>query len=238
MKKNYKFFILIISALVLIGFVVFTFDDVKEEFVKMTETDGERFKREYEAINGKEAYGMKYPSLEIDKENPIKYSNAEEIESILSGRSGIIYLGYPNCPWCRTAVPVLLHAASDAGVDKIYYIDMSEERSSYKVEDGKLVLEKKGTDQYYKLLELFHDYLEEYFVQDEEGYDYFTGERRIYVPIVFFVKEGKIIGLHLDTVESQKNPFQALNEEQYEELYGIYTDYIHDMLGDLCDERC
>ena len=29
-----------------------------------------------------------------------------------------------------------------------------------KREDGKLVLEKKGTDQYYKLLKLFHNYLE------------------------------------------------------------------------------
>lgn len=236
--KIYKVISCIISTLILICVVVFNLDDLRNEFQKIRETDAEKFKREYELFNGEEAYGMKYPSLEIDKDNPIKYSNSKEIENILKSGSGIIYFGYPKCPWCRTAVPVLLHAASDAGVNKIYYIDMSEERSSYSYKEGKVTLDKKGTDQYYELLKLFEGYLDKYYVKDENGVEHDTGETRIYVPIVFFVREGEIVGYHLDTVETQKNPYQDLNDKEYEQLYNIYTNYIHDMLGDLCDERC
>lgn len=234
MMKNYKIIVCVLSVLALTAVLLIDFDKKLEP----VETDAIKFKKEYEEINGKEAYGMKYSTLEISEDNPIKYSNADEIERVLKDGNGIIYLGYPNCPWCRTAVPVLLTAAIDAGVDKIYYINMSEERDSYIVKDGEVILDKKGTDQYYKLLELLDEHLDEYIVKDEEGKEYSTNEKRIYVPVVFFVKEGKIVGMHLDTVESQKNPFQALNKEQTEELYGIYTDYIHEMLGDLCDERC
>ena len=39
MKKNYKYIVLIISALVFVGVVAFTFGDVKEEFVKMVKED-------------------------------------------------------------------------------------------------------------------------------------------------------------------------------------------------------
>ena len=234
--KNYKVIVCVLSVLALTAILLIDFDkDGKEPVI----TDAMKFKSEYEELNGKEAYGvMKYSELEISEDNPIKYSNATEIEKVLEDGSGIIYLGYPNCPWCRTAVPILLTAAMDAGVDKIYYVNMSEERDSYVVKDGEVTLEKKGTDQYYKLLELFDEYLDDYIVKDDDGKEYSTDEKRIYVPVVFFVKDGEIIGMHLDTVESQTNPFQALTKEQTEELYGIYTDYIHDMLGDLCTERC
>ena len=45
----------------------------------------------------------------------------EEIFDILDG-TGIIYFGFPECPWCRNAVPVLLDAAEEVGIEKIYYI--------------------------------------------------------------------------------------------------------------------
>ena len=106
------------------------------------------------------------------------------------------------------------------------------------VKDGKLVVEKEGTDEYRHLLKILDGFLEAYLVKDDKGVEYFTGENRLYVPYVFFLKDGEVVATHLDTVESQENPFKALDEQQYEELYSIYTDYIHDMLGDLCDERC
>ena len=238
MKKNYKFIILVVSALVLVTVVAFGLSGFKDKIEKVNETDAQRFKREYEEFNGKEVNGMKYTTLEISEDNLIKYANIDDIEYIFRSGDGIVYFGYPACPWCRTAVPVLLQAADDAGVDKIYYFDVTDIRSSYKVVDGKLVVEKEGTDEYYKLLEILENYLEVYTVKDENGVEYFTGENRLYVPYVFFIKDGEVVATHLDTVESQTNPFKALDDEQYEALYSIYTDYIHDMLGDLCDERC
>lgn len=233
--KNYKIFICIISALLLV-ITIFGLDSLRNKNNK--ESDALRFKREYEEVNGKEVSGMRYPVLEISDDNPIKYSDVEEVEKILKDGTGVIYFGYPNCPWCRTAVPVLLHAAMDAGVNRIYYIDMANERSTYSVVDGEIKIDKEGTEQYRKLLELFDDYLDDYVIKDNDGKEYQTGEKRIYVPIVFFVKDGEVLSYHLDTVKSQTNPFKQLNDEQYEELYNIYSDKIHDMLGDICTERC
>jgi thiol-disulfide isomerase/thioredoxin len=238
MKKNYKFIILIVSALVLVTVVAFGISGFKDKMEKVNETDAQRFKREYEEFNGKEVNGMKYTTLEISEKNIIKYVDVHEVEDIFESGDGIVYFGYPSCPWCRTAVPVLLQAAEDAGVDKIYYFDVTGIRSEYKVKDGKLVVEKEGTDEYRHLLKILDGFLEAYLVKDDKGVEYFTGENRLYVPYVFFLKDGEVVATHLDTVESQENPFKALDEEQYEELYSIYTDYIHDMLGDLCDERC
>ena len=55
---------------------------------------------------------------------------------------------------------------------------------------------------------------------------------------VLFVKEGKILGLHTSTVDSQKDPFTKLNNEQYEELKSIYFDYINKTFEIVCDEAC
>ena len=87
-------------------------------------------------------------------------------------------------------------------------------------------------------IELIKGTLDDYIVKDDDGKEYDTGEKRIYVPVVFFVKDGDIVGMHLDTVESQENPFKALTDSQYEELYNIYSNYIHEMLGNLCNESC
>lgn len=239
MKNKMKYIILSVSVILLIATVVYKLND-KEEVEDPVVTDAMKFKEEYEGLNGKENdFGSKYPTVEIDEDNAIKYSNASEVKKVVESGTGVIYLGYPTCPWCRSAVPALLHAASDAGIDTVYYINMSEHRDRYSVNDeGDLVLDEKGTDDYQILLEVFDEYLDQYYVKDKDGNEIDTGEKRIYVPVVFFVREGEIVGCHLDTVESQDNPYQVLNDEQYAELYNIYTGLMHEVLNDLCDERC
>lgn len=238
--KKYMLMVCLLSSLFLIINVIRDYNNVEKDLntLEKEETDALKFKEEYESLNEKKSSsGRVYPSIEIDENNQIKYSTVSEIKEVVDSGTGIIYLGYPACPWCRNAVPVLLHAASDAGVDNIYYIDMSNERDKYVVEDGELVLEEEGTEEYQTLLDIFDEYLDDYIIE-VDGKEYDTLEKRIYVPIVFFVKEGDIVGVHMDTVKSQKNPYEFLDDEQYEELYNIYSGYIHDMLGDLCDERC
>jgi len=235
--KKIRLVICFLSVLILLGNILLNYDKSK---LSVENTDALKFEEEYEVLNNeKNSYGLKYPYVEIDSNNPIKYSNASEISKIVESGTGIIYLGYSKCPWCRNVVPVLLHAVEDAGIDNIYYIDMYDERDSYKVdEENNLYLEKEGSSDYKKLLEIFNEYLDDYYVKDNQGNEIFTGEKRIYVPMVIFVREGDVIGIHIDTVESQTNPYKLLNDEQYEELYNIYSRYIHEMLNDLCDERC
>lgn len=205
------------------------------------ETDALKFKKEYEDLNGKtiENTKYKYPSIEISKNNKVKYSNYDEVLEVLKDGTGVIYLGYPTCPWCRNAVPVLLEAANEVGIEDIYYINMKEERDEIKVkEDGTLEVVKEGTEGYKKLLKRLDLILDDYTLKDINGNTVSANEKRIYVPLVIFVRDGEIVAYHIDTVESQTDPFKLLNEDQTNELMDIYINYMHKVLNDVCDSKC
>ena len=204
--------------------------------------DSIKFKEEYEEYNGKEVYGSKYQKLNLNPNNPIKYSDYEEILDVMENKTGIIYLGFPECPWCRTILPILFDVAKDNNINTIYYLNMKNERDSYVVEDGKLVYqldengkEIKGTEGYFKLLKALDKHLTDYTISFD-GKTYETGEKRIYAPTVIFVRNGKILGLHVSTIDSQENGFDKLNKQEKEELYNIYEDYILEMNRKTCSD--
>lgn len=155
-----------------------------------TKTDIVKFKEEYEKEN--QNTGI---SLEIDLEANLKYVDNKQANELLEG-TGILYLGFPTCPWCRNMVPILLEVAKENNLTVSYL-------NTRKV--------KKG-EEYTKLLSLINDYLEE----DENG------KKVLYVPDVYFVKDGVIVGHNLGTVASQENPKTPLTEEQKNELKTIY----------------
>ena len=210
------------------------------------ESDAIRFKKEYESLNSKKsASGHKIKNIKISKKNPIKYSNYDEVIDVIKNKTGVIYLGYPECPWCRTALPVLLEAANDYKIDTIYYINIKDDRDYYEVKNGKVVYqkdesgkEKKGSDGYFKLVKVLDKELKDYIIKDEDGKEYNVGEKRIYVPFIVFVHEGKIIGTHTSTVDTQENGYDDLTDDEYDELNGIYADYIKKLVNNYCDEAC
>lgn len=203
-------------------------------------TDAIKFKEEYESLNGEKGYGDNInPEVKISKKNVVKYVDADKVIDILDNGTGIIYFGYPSCPWCRNAVPVLLEAAEELNVKDIYYMNLKDERDTIEVmEDGTLKTTKEGSEDYKKLLERLDSILDEYVLGDLNGNEVKTGEKRIFVPLVVFVRDGKIVGFHADTVSSQTNPYVALNEDQKNELLDIYIDLIHKVLNDVCDSSC
>ena len=199
------------------------------------ETDALKFKKEYESLTGE-----KYVKLDIPEDNPIVYADYDKLLEVIDNGTGIIYLGFPGCPWCRSALPVLLDAAKENNVETIYYMNILNERESYIVEEDKLVYakdedgnEKKGTKGYFKLLKALDKHLTDYKIEFE-GKKYKVGEKRIYAPTVIFVRDGKVLGLHVSTVESQENPREKLSKKQYEELYTIYDEYIIEVKSGTC----
>lgn len=210
-------------------------------------TDAMKFKREYEKYNNKKTdSGKEYLNLNIESNNPMKYKSADDLIDIISNKTGIIYLGFPECPWCRNAISVLLDVAEENDIKDIYYFNIKNERDSYTLEDSKLVYEKdengneiKGTKDYSKLLKALDSVLFDY-VLEIDGKKYETGIKRIYAPSVIFIKDGKIIGIQVSTVESQTDPYKKLTKDQYNELYDIYTDYVVKMKSSTCsiDKSC
>ena len=167
------------------------------------------FKLEYESLNGKNDY----IDVNIPSDNNIVYADYEQIFDILDG-TGVIYFGYPECPWCRNAVPVLIEAAKEA---EIYYLNNNEDRDTKTLKDGKVVTEKEGTDNYNKLLEKLGDKASTY-----EGLED-NSIKRLYFPTLVVVKNGEITDYIEGTVDSQKDPQKPLNEKQKKELKDKYT---------------
>lgn len=202
----------------------------KEEEIK---TDAVKFKEEYEAFNGKEVEGTdkKYSSIELLEKNPFYYASYEEIDKVLDG-TGVIYFGYPECPWCRSLVPLLSQASKKVGMGKIYYKNLKEERNVLKLEEGKIVEEKKGSENYQKLLQKLDSVLPIY-----EGLENDT-LKRIYVPYVLFVKNGKVVDTHAGTLEEQTDPFTPLTEEEKTKLISILVDKFMKVADTSCDSTC
>lgn len=231
MKKNIQ---IIIAVVVTIIGMIFVYEILEKKADDKRITDSQNFKKEYESLNGKkDSHDNIYPEVNIPDDNNIIYASEEKIVDLIKKGTAVIYFGYQECPWCRNAVPVLLEAAKETSLDEIYYLNTKDIRDSKILDaNGKVVTEKKGTDGYYKIVEALSDYLLPYDGLNDDNI------KRLYVPAVVFVKNGVVVLNHIDTVESQKDPYVPLNDDQRKELKEIYLSGIHKVLGDLCDDAC
>lgn len=227
---NKKGLIKFIAIVILVLIAIFAVYKIFQTGTK----DSHTFRDEYECLNGviNPNNNRVYPNVSIPSDNRVVYSNYDEILDVLDNGTGVIYLGYPECPWCRNAIPVLVDAVKNSSVEKIYYMNMKNERDQKDIDVETLQVKtiKEATPGYYKLLEKLDKFLDEYTVTKDE-IEYSLGEKRIYVPIVIFVKNGEVIGVHADTVSSQTDPYVKLNSEQVEELKSIYNKYLVELVS-------
>lgn len=205
----------------------------KEEEVKIDKTDAVKFKEEYESLNNKQVRESEntYKEMEIPKNNPFVYATYEDIFEALEN-TAVIYFGYPECPWCRSLVPLLIQASKKVGMGKIYYINMKEERNVLYLEDGKIIEEKPGSEGYNTLLSKLDAILPTYEGLEEDSI------KRIYVPYVLFVKEGEVVATHTGTLDTQENPYTSLTEEEKTELLSILVDKFMKVVDTSCDSAC
>lgn len=198
-----------------------------------TSKEEDKFKTEYESLNGKEKEGTKYVSVSIPSQNRMVYPSFSELMDLFDHGTGVIYFGFPECPWCRNAVPVLIDAVKELGIEKIYYFNARDMRDTKVLNElGEVVTEKEGTKEYYQLLAALGNYADVYDGLNDEAI------KRLYFPTVVVVKNGKIIGTHVSTVASQTDPTIPLKEEQKEELKEIYQTYLTKIANSMCGEAC
>ena len=188
-KKNYIIAGGILLVTILIVGLVFLLVD-KEE----SETDAQKFAKEY---------------TEVGEDNVFVYRNIEEVISMLKHGTGVVYLGFPECPWCQTYVKYLNEVAKEVGVDKIYYYNILEDRTN-------------NTEEYKEIVSLLEDVLQ----YDDEG------NSRVYVPNVSFHVGGKIIGNDCETSKDTKGfetPEEYWSEEEVLELKNTLTTYMEEV---------
>ena len=139
-----------------------------------------------------------------DHDHVFMESTMQEIITLLEEHeNAIVYFGYPKCPWCIDALPIMNTCAKDAN-RFIYYVRTKDDNGDYlytKEDEKKLF-----------------PYMDKFLNENDKG------EKHLFVPFVIVIKDGVVTDAHLGTLDSHDATKRHLNEDEKEELTNIYTD--------------
>ena len=199
------------------------------------------FKKQYEELNSND----NYRSVSIPEKNPIVYSNASEIvEKLKNKESFYVYFGSVYCPWCRSVIEKAMEVANKNNIEKIYYVDIWDGahneilRDTFELnEKGEAVASKLGTNEYYDLLDLLDNVLDDYVLTSDAGKKVNTNEKRIFAPtfikVVNGVGEKKTTGIS----SLQKKSNDELTDEIKKDEEKLFNDFF--VTAELCtDKNC
>lgn len=216
MKDN-KLFMIIVTVLAAIVLVL----NIQKVISNNSQTDGIKFKEEYEKLNGKKNdQDKKYREITIDSKNKIVYKTTEEVLNLIDKKkSFVLYFGFDTCPWCRSVVPTLASISKELN-QEVYYIDVKDIRDTFELDDdNKPKLVKKGSKDYSKLLEKLEPVLEDYTLTDSDNNEIKVGEKRIYAPSIVSVIDGKAKELTTGISDKQTDGYMKLTKEMEKDTY-------------------
>lgn len=185
--------IIVLISAIIIGLLLLNKED------KLS--DGQKFSEEYTTVT---------------EDNVFVYRNIDDIINIMEHGTGIVYLGFPECPWCQAYVPILSEVADTEGLEKIYYFNIYNDR-------------KDNTQNYQKIVSIIEEYLQ----YDDEG------NKRIYVPAIIAVSEGKIVGYNDETsydTLGYSEPNEYWTEERIKQLKPKLANMINEVLDNKCTD--
>ncbi len=115
----------------------------------------------------------------LPEENTFEIIDQERLTALIEHGTAVVFLGFPECPWCQAYVPFLDEVVRDAGTQVFYY-------NIYK--------DKTDDREYYDhVAELINARDNTILAYDNDG------KLRIYMPLVLFVQQGEIIGYDNET---------------------------------------
>ena len=140
----------------------------------MRKADQSAKKREQSTTALSDAAKFKQHYSQAADDNRFVYVSPSEIKQIFEHGSGLVFLGFKECPWCQKLAPMIDEAAKAEGLTKVYYMDIRQARANNDVT-------------YQMMVEKLKDYLA------KDG----SGNPRIFVPDVTALRDGKIVGRFL-----------------------------------------
>lgn len=198
--KEKKLFI-IGAILVVLGLILSYFFLIKKDDNKID--DAKKFKTEY---------------TNVTSDNPFVYRSVDQTINILEKGTGVVYLGFPECPWCQAYVPYVEEVAKKVGIDKVYYFNIKEDR-------------KNNTEEYQKIVKI----LDVYLPNDDEG------NKRIYVPAIIIVQNGKIVEFDDETskdTKGYKTPEEYWKNEDLDALKTKLEKSFNEIKSTVCKSGC
>lgn len=186
--------------------------------------DSVKFKNEYESLNDSKIEGRIVRNVDINKNNPFVYSNAEEVAKKIEKKETLaVYFGFKECPWCRSIIESLIEVSNDLGLEEIYYVDVKDIRDTMKInDDGKVENDKKGTIGYYQLLKLLNNVLDDYTLTNKDNKGISVNEKRIYAPTIVSIVNGKAEGMTTGISDTQTDAYMELTDEIKKETYNKF----------------
>lgn len=166
--------------------------------------------------SGREKFKSEYTNVTSD--NPFVYRSVDQIINILEKGTGVVYLGFPECPWCQAYVPYVEEVAKKVGIDKVYYFNIKEDR-------------KNNTEEYQKIVKI----LDVYLPNDDEG------NKRIYVPAIIVVRNGKIVEFDDETskdTKGYKTPEEYWKNENLDALKTKLEKSFNEIKSTVCKSGC
>lgn len=161
-------------------------------------------------ITDSERFYTEYNLVSVN--NVYKYATVKEALELFKSDFAVIFFGFKECKWCQRYAPMLDEFAKENNIDTIYYVDIKQDRAD-------------NTDDYKALVKMLESYLEE----DNDG------NKRIYVPDVYFVMDGKIVGHNNDTSMEQGADTENYYKEHGEELRNKIK-VLFDKINTTCDD--
>lgn len=158
------------NILILLGVVILVILIISSYFIF--------FKKDKNIIDA-EKFAKEYTKLSSD--NVFTYKSLKEVNKILEKGTGVVYLGFPECPWCQEYVKYVNEVAKKVDLDKVYYFNIREDRTN-------------NTEDYQTTIKLLRDYLP----TDEEG------NPRVYVPLIAVIQNGKVVITDYETAQDTK----------------------------------
>lgn len=128
----------------------------------------------------------------------------EMLEAMDQGASFVVYFGFTDCPWCKEAMPILNEVAKEYNQNVCYINTRADAswQSNTDIDDYDALVERVGS----------------YFEYDDDG------NRHLYTPAVFFIKDGKVVLYHEGTTESHNAHERTMTDEEVEELKSVYRE--------------
>lgn len=207
-----------------------------------TKIESDKFKKDYESLNGKSSSYGEYRELNIEQ-NPFVFSNSDEIIKMIENKESFyVYFGDKACPWCRSVIEKAISVSKKYSISKIYYINIWDDdhneilRDKYELKDGKAVKVNDGYKNYSKLLEYFNEFLDDYTLTDEENNVINVGEKRIFAPTFIYVENGKAVRETTGISKKLTSPFDELTEEILKDEEKLFNEFFGADLA--CNDKC
>ena len=181
------------------------------------------FKAEYEALNDNE-----HPHMNVPEKLNIHILSFDQTQAMLNSGSGILFFWFPSCPWCRNLLPELFAAMEKSNVKDLYYFNPKEIRDQKELVEGKIVVKKESTPEYDRLLNKLDEILPEYKGLNNPKI------KRLYVPTVLVIKDGKVVNHHFETLPEQTDPHTPLTSDQKIKLQVILQDAMSPLTNTSC----